>query len=93
MKATKDRAGRLAVPKRFRQAAGIVPSSEAGVRDAGGHIEIEPVPLQVKLVRRGSLTVAVPSKRVAALSNETVAQTLDRLRRTGGKDPDAKGPR
>ncbi|HZI65096.1 MAG TPA: AbrB/MazE/SpoVT family DNA-binding domain-containing protein [Thermoanaerobaculia bacterium] len=83
MKTTIDRAGRLVVPKSIREAAGILPGSELTIRVADGRIEIEPAPLEVRLVRRGTLTVAVPRKRVAPLTPEVVGRTLDRLRRRG----------
>lgn len=83
MKTTIDRAGRLVVPKKIRDAAGISAGSELTIRVADGRIEIEPAPLEVRLVKRGSLMVAVPRKRVARLTAETVGQTLDRLRRRG----------
>jgi len=86
MKTTIDRAGRLVVPKKVREAAGIRPGSELTIRVADGRIEIEPAPLEVRLVKRGSLTVAVPRKRVPPLTSEAVGQTLDRLRRRGGGD-------
>jgi AbrB family looped-hinge helix DNA binding protein len=84
MKTTIDRAGRLVVPKKIREAAGIVPGAELSIRVADGRIEIEPAPLDVRLVRRGSLTVAVPHKRIPPLTPEIVGRTLDRLRRRGG---------
>jgi AbrB family looped-hinge helix DNA binding protein len=84
MKISIDRAGRLVVPKKIREAAGILPGSELTIRVADGRIEIEPAPLEVRLVKRGSLTVAVPRQRVAPLTGEDVGQTLDRLRRRGG---------
>jgi AbrB family looped-hinge helix DNA binding protein len=83
MKTTIDRAGRLVVPKSIRQAAGILPGSELTIRVVDGRIEIEPAPLEVRLVKRGTLTVAVPRKRVVPLTPEVVGQTLDRLRRRG----------
>lgn len=83
MKTTIDRAGRLVVPKKIREAAGIVAGSELTIRVADGHIEIEPAPLEVRLVKRGSLTVAVPRKRVSPLTTEVVDETLDRIRRRG----------
>ena len=86
MKTTIDRAGRLVVPKKIREAAGIVPGSELTIRVADGRIEIEPAPLEVRLVKRGSLTVAVPRKRTAPLTADTVDRTLDRLRRRGHRD-------
>ena len=90
MKTTIDRAGRLVVPKRIREAAGILPGSELTIRVADGRIEIEPVALEVRLVKRGSLTVAVPVTRVAPLTPETVGQTLDRLRRRGAANDGEK---
>ena len=86
MKTTIDRAGRLVVPKKIREAAGIVPGSELTIRVADGRIEIEPAPLEVRLVKRGSLTVAVPWKRTAPLTADAVDRTLDRLRRRGHGD-------
>ena len=86
MKITIDRAGRLVVPKKIREAAGIVPGSELTIRVADGRIEIEPAPLEVRLVKRGSLTVAVPRKRVTPLTAEAVGETLDQLRRRGAGD-------
>lgn len=83
MKTTIDRAGRLVVPKKIRDAAGILPGSELTIRVADGRIEIEPAPLEVRLVKRGTLTVAVPRKRVAPLTPEVVGRTLGRLRRRG----------
>jgi AbrB family looped-hinge helix DNA binding protein len=81
MKTTIDRAGRLVVPKRIREEAGISAGSELTIRVANGLIEIEPAPLDVRLVKRGRLTVAVPRKRLPPLTDETVSKTLDRLRR------------
>jgi AbrB family looped-hinge helix DNA binding protein len=83
MKTTIDRAGRLVVPKRIREEAGLSPGSELTIRVADGRIEIEPAPLEVRLVKRGRLTVAVPRKRLPPLTNEAVGKTLDRLRRRG----------
>jgi AbrB family looped-hinge helix DNA binding protein len=83
MKTTIDRAGRLVVPKPIRDAAGITAGAELEIRVQDGRIEIEPAPLEVKLVRRGSLTVAVPRKSVPPLTDEVVRQTTDRLRRRG----------
>jgi AbrB family looped-hinge helix DNA binding protein len=86
MKTTIDRAGRLVVPKTIRDAAGILPGAEVEIRVADGRIEIEPAPLEVRLAKKGSLTVAVPRKRVAPLTQETVKRTLDSLRRRGARE-------
>jgi AbrB family looped-hinge helix DNA binding protein len=84
MKTTIDRAGRLVVPKRVRDAAGITPGAELEIRVADGRIEIEPAPLEVKLVKRGSLTVAVPRRAVPPLTEDVVRETVERLRRRRG---------
>lgn len=81
-----NRAGRLGVPKSIREAAGILPGSDLNVRVADGHIEIEPAHLQIRLVKRGTLTVAAARKRVAQLTPEVVGRTLDRLRRRGSDE-------
>ena len=83
MKTTIDRAGRLVVPKPIRDAAGLAAGAELEIRVSDGRIEIEPAALEVRLVRRGSLTVAVPRKRVPPLTDDVVRQTTDRLRRRG----------
>jgi AbrB family looped-hinge helix DNA binding protein len=85
MKTTIDRAGRLVVPKRIREEAGILPGSELTIRVTDGRIEIEPAPLDVRLVKRGSLTVALPRARVPALTRGAVGRTLAGLRRRGSR--------
>ena len=84
MRTTIDRAGRLVVPKPIRDAAGIVAGAELEIRVSDGRIEIEPAPLEVRLVKRGRLTVAVPRRPVPALTEDVVRETVDRLRRRGG---------
>lgn len=86
MKTTIDRAGRLVVPKSIREAAGISPGSELTIRVADGRIEIEPAPLEVTLVKRGSLTIAVPRKPARSLTERDVAETLDAVRLRGEED-------
>jgi AbrB family looped-hinge helix DNA binding protein len=83
MKTTMDRFGRLVVPRAVRQAAGIAPGTDLEIRATDGRIEIEPVPLAVKLVRRGRLTVAVPTPPAPPLTQDEVAATLRALRRRG----------
>jgi AbrB family looped-hinge helix DNA binding protein len=85
MKTTIDAAGRIVVPKALRQAAGLEPGVEVELRLADGRIEMEPAPLEVRLERRGHLTVAVPTVDVPPLTNATVRKTAEELRtrRTG----------
>jgi AbrB family looped-hinge helix DNA binding protein len=81
MKTTIDNAGRLVIPKEVRREAGLRPGMRLEVRWRDGRIEIEPEPLVVQLVRKGRLTVAVPSGGVPPLRSETVEYTRRKLRR------------
>ena len=81
MKTTIDLAGRLVIPKRIREEAGLRPGMPLDVRWRAGRIEIEPAPLLVKLVRKGRLLVAVPEGNVAKLAAGTVERTRQALRR------------
>jgi AbrB family looped-hinge helix DNA binding protein len=83
MTTTIDAAGRLVVPKKIREEAGIVPGSELTIRVRDGRIEIEPAPLDVRIVRKGSLTVAMPRASVPPLTRDAVGRTLAGLRRRG----------
>ena len=86
MKATIDAAGRLVIPKRIRREAGLESGAELEIRFEDGRIEIEPTPLEVKLVKKGSLTVAVPVRPIPRLTAADVEQTRHRLRaERGGK--------
>jgi AbrB family looped-hinge helix DNA binding protein len=83
MKTTMDGAGRLVLPKAIRREARIEPGADLEIRVRDGRIEIEPAPLEVKLRKRGILTVAVPSRPVPPLTQEQVATTIASLRRRG----------
>jgi AbrB family looped-hinge helix DNA binding protein len=86
MRTTIDSAGRLVIPKDVRREAGLRPGMPLEVRWREGRIEIEPEPLAVRLVRRGRLTVAVPSASAPALRGETVESTRRKLRRERAGD-------
>ncbi len=84
METTIDGSGRLVVPREVRREAGLVAGMRLLVRYRAGRIEIEPAPLEVKTIRRGRLTVAVPQRAVPALPGETVERTRRRIRRERG---------
>lgn len=82
-----DEAGRLVIPKEIRREARLAPGAPLNVRWRDGRIEIEPAPTAVQLQRRGRLLVAVPRKKLAPLTPESVEQTRERLledRSSGG---------
>ncbi len=80
MKTTIDKAGRLVVPKAVRDASRLRPGTRVRFRVADGRIEIEPVPLDVSLERRGSVVVAVPREGRPVLTAAEVDETTTSLR-------------
>ncbi len=77
---TIDRAGRLVLPKKIREEAGIEPGMPLEIRVDEGRIEIEPAYLKVQVVKQGPLHVAVPLEPVEPLTNEVVRETQRALR-------------
>ena len=75
-----DAAGRLVVPKAVRDEAGLVPGMPLLIAFRDGRIEIEPAPLEVRLVERGGFTVAEPKGAYEPLRHETVQDVRRRLR-------------
>jgi AbrB family looped-hinge helix DNA binding protein len=81
MKSTIDAAGRIVVPKPLRQALGLNPGQRLEMRARDGRLEIEIVPTQVTLRKRGKGMVAIPDTELPALTAEQVRDTLERVRR------------
>jgi AbrB family looped-hinge helix DNA binding protein len=81
MRSTIDTAGRIVVPKAWRARLGLVGGRAVEIRERDGRLEIEPVPVDMKLVRRGRGVVAVPSRELPPLTDEIVRETLERTRR------------
>ena len=81
MKTSIDAAGRLVIPKEIRRQADLKPGVPLDVRWRDGHVEIEPLPLPVKLVRKGTLLVAVPQQDIDPLDRNTVEKTRAALER------------
>ncbi|MFO0697604.1 MAG: AbrB/MazE/SpoVT family DNA-binding domain-containing protein [Nitrospira sp.] len=79
MKTTIDTAGRLVIPKELRREARLLPGTELEIRWRQGLIEIEPVPLLVKLKKRGRFLVAIPDQPIEPLTSETVERTRQQL--------------
>jgi AbrB family looped-hinge helix DNA binding protein len=81
MVTTMDAAGRLVIPREIRREAAIEPGTPLEVRFRDGVIEIEPQPLPVTLEKRGRFLVAVPQRKVPALTTEIVERTRRKIRR------------
>lgn len=85
MKSTIDPAGRVVVPKALREAAGLAPGTPLEIRIVGGHLEISPAPVPVKLERHGRLLVAVPQRQQPPLTAADVEAVAEALREQRGQ--------
>lgn len=81
MRTTIDRAGRVVIPQRIRDALQLGPGQEIEVRERDGRIEIEAAPLEVTLEDGDDGLVAVPHSPPPPLTDEIVRATLERTRR------------
>ena len=78
---TMDAAGRLVLPKEIRDAAQLEPGVPLSVTFHDGRVEIEPVPREVRLVRKGRFTVMVPvDEGGPPLTADVVRETLEAIR-------------
>jgi len=77
---TIDSAGRLVLPKEIRDEAQIEPGMPLRITYRDGHVEIEPAPREVRLVRKGRFLVAVPVEEGPPLTAKTVRDTLKAIR-------------
>ena len=81
MRITMDSAGRLVIPKKIRQEAGLRPGALLDIACRDGQIEIQPANMRLRFVRRGPFVVAVPRKRLReGFTAETVERTLKAVR-------------
>lgn len=80
MTITMDQSGRLVIPREIRREAALEAGTPLDIRVHDGKIEIEPMPLEPKLVRRGKLTVAVAVGEVPPLTHDLVEKTRKALR-------------
>lgn len=80
MTSTIDAAGRLVIPKRIREAAGLRAGTRVRLRLESDRVVMEPVPLSVTLERRGTMVVAVPRTPVPVMSSDDVAKAIDEIR-------------
>jgi AbrB family looped-hinge helix DNA binding protein len=81
MKTTIDSAGRVVIPKKLREQAGLQPGMEIEVRCRDGRIEVEPAAPDYHMERRGRFLVAVTDSPTATLSREMVEKSRQDVRR------------
>lgn len=81
MRVTIDSSGRLVVPKRFRDELQLEGGTTLELRVREGRIELEPVTVPMRLVRRGKGLVATTEDPLPPLSAEEVRSVLESQRR------------
>ncbi|MBK5296615.1 MAG: AbrB/MazE/SpoVT family DNA-binding domain-containing protein [Vicinamibacteria bacterium] len=81
MTSTIDAAGRIVIPKALRDRLGFRPGAALELRERDGHLEIQPAPTTMSLVRRKRGVVAVPARALPALTDDLVRDTMERTRR------------
>lgn len=81
MRTTIDSAGRIVIPKKIRDDLGLGGGAEVEVVERDGRIEIDPVPIPMRLVRKDSVLVAETDAAVPPLTDEIVRETLEKSRR------------
>jgi AbrB family looped-hinge helix DNA binding protein len=78
--ATIDSAGRLVLPKEIRDEARLEPGMPLRIAYRDGRVEIEPLPREVRVIRKGRLQVAVPVEKGDSLASDTVRETVKSVR-------------
>jgi AbrB family looped-hinge helix DNA binding protein len=81
MFATIDSGGRVVIPKSIRERLGLHPGRALAIIERDGHVEIEPAPTPMKLVRRRGILVAEPTESLPMLTDDAVRETIERTRR------------
>lgn len=85
MRTTMDRFGRLVIPKKVREAAGIKPGAPLEVRAEDGRVEIEQAAVEVRIeVAEDGLPVLVADGEMPTVTTEEVRRTLEEIRRERG---------
>ena len=77
-----DSAGRIVVPKPFRDALGLSGGDELDISlNEEGRLELAVPITPMRLERRGDRVVAVADREMPTLTQDTVRETLERIRR------------
>jgi AbrB family looped-hinge helix DNA binding protein len=84
MRVTIDSAGRLVVPKPFRDALGLSGGDELEIDITDdGRLELKVPTTAMQLEQREKRVVAVAERKMPKLSQRIVRDTLERARRAG----------
>ena len=78
---TIDAAGRIVVPKAFRDALGLSPGTELEIVAADGTLELSPRATPMRLEGRGASAAAVVDEPMPPLTADQVRTALEDVRR------------
>lgn len=81
MRTTIDMAGRLVIPKPFREALGIGRGGEVEVELVDGQVVVSPPVVAKHVVQRGGRSVVVTDQALPPLTDEVVDEVLRSVRR------------
>jgi AbrB family looped-hinge helix DNA binding protein len=81
MRATIDGAGRVVIPKSLREAIGLGDGGEVDIQLADGALIVTPPTVRKRVVDRNGRATIVPEEEVPPLSDDTVRDVLDVIRR------------
>jgi AbrB family looped-hinge helix DNA binding protein len=81
MKVAIDAAGRMVIPKRYREELGIAGAGEVEMTAADGRIELSVPDVEARLDRRGGLPVIATDEPTRPLTVEAARAAIDRVRR------------
>ena len=81
MRVTIDRAGRVVVPKRLRDELKLEAGTTLEIRAREGRIELEPVTVPMRLVRRGKGLVATTTEPLPGIGADEVRAVIESQRR------------
>ena len=81
MKVTIDQAGRLVVPKPLRDALRLEGGTTLEIRAREGRLELEPIAVPMRLVRRGKGLVATTDEPLPKIGTDEVRAVIESLRR------------
>ena len=81
MRSTIDQAGRVVIPRPFREELGWDGGEEIEIEVIDGTVSISPVTMKMSLVETKEGVVAVPETELPPLTGDVVRKTQDSVRR------------